>query len=152
MQRRASAGVETQSSGPAWNGFLAARVVLGSRVLFDTSTVAQLLLPASSGTKKAYDKHHIFPANYLKGGSYDYASDRRANFACVDYQKNIYISNEDPRIYVAKYREALGDEAYRTSCSENALPFGFEDMDYPEFLKARRALMLNMIRDAFRKL
>ena len=79
---------KNKASGPVWNGFLAAQVVLGSRVLFNTSTVAQLLLPASSGTKKAYDKHHLFPANFLKNGPYEYAKDRRANFVCVDYQKN----------------------------------------------------------------
>ena len=143
---------KNRASGPVWNGFLAAQVVLGSRVLFSTSTVAQLLLPASSGTKKAYDKHHIFPANFLKGGPYDYARDRRANFVCVDYQKNIYISDDDPKIYVTQYREELGDDAYRTACSENALPYDFEDMDYLDFLKARRTLMSQMVKDAFERL
>lgn len=72
---------KNRASGPVWNGFLAAQVVLGSRVLFGTGTVAQLLLPASSGTKKAYDRHHIFPASFFKGGPHNYARDRRANFA-----------------------------------------------------------------------
>ncbi len=143
---------KNKASGPVWNGFLAAQVVLGSRVLFNTSTVAQLLLPASSGTKKAYDKHHLFPANFLKNGPYEYAKDRRANFVCVDYQKNIYISDEDPKIYVAKFKEALGDEAYKTSCTENALPLGFENMEYLDFLKERRVLMSQMIRNAFSRL
>lgn len=143
---------KNKASGPVWNGFLAAQVVLGSRVLFNTSTVAQLLLPASSGTKKAYDKHHLFPANFLKNGPYEYAKDRRANFVCVDYQKNIYISDEDPKIYVAKFKEALGDEAYKTSCTENALPLGFEDMEYLDFLKERRVLMSQMIKNAFSRL
>ena len=143
---------KNRASGPAWNGFLAAQVVLGSRVLFSTSTVAQLLLPASSGTKKAYDKHHIFPANFLKGGPYDYARDRRANFVCVDYQKNIYISDDDPKVYVTEFRTALGDDAYRTACTENALPFGFEDMDYLDFLRDRRKLMSDMVKEAFLRL
>ena len=143
---------KNKASGPVWNGFLAAQVVLGSRVLFNTSTVAQLLLPESSGSKKAYDKHHLFPANFLKNGPYEYAKDRRANFVCVDYQKNIYISDEDPKIYVAKFKEALGDEAYKTSCTENALPLGFEDMEYLDFLKERRVLMSQMIKNAFSRL
>ena len=143
---------KNKASGPVWNGFLAAQVVLGSRVLFNTSTVAQLLLPASSGSKKAYDKHHLFPANFLKNGPYEYAKDRRANFVCVDYQKNIYISDEDPKIYVAKFKEALGDEAYKTSCTENALPLGLEDMEYLDFLKERRVLMSQMIKNAFSRL
>lgn len=143
---------KNRASGPVWNGFLAAQVVLGSRVLFGTGTVAQLLMPASTGTKRAYDKHHLFPANFLHGGPYEHAKDRRANFACVDYQKNIYISDDDPKVYVARFREALGDDAYRASCEENAIPYGFEDMDYLEFLEKRRTLMAEMIKDAFGRL
>lgn len=143
---------KNRASGPVWNGFLAAQVVLGSRVLFGTGTVAQLLMPASTGTKRAYDKHHLFPANFLHGGPYEHAKDRRANFACVDYQKNIYISDDDPKVYVARFREVLGDDAYRTSCAENAIPYGFEDMSYLEFLEKRRALMAEMIKDAFGRL
>ena len=143
---------KNKASGNIWNAFLASQAVLGSRVLFGTSTVAQLLLPASSGTKKAYDNHHIFPANFLKGGPYSYARDKRANFVCIDYQKNIYISDDDPKIYVAKYREELGDDAYRTTCSENALPFDFENMDYMDFLAERRRLMSQMVKDAFGRL
>lgn len=143
---------KNRASGPVWNAFLAAQVVLGSRVLFGTGTVAQLLLPASSGVKKAYDKHHVFPANFLKGGPYENLRDRRANFVCVDYQKNIYIKDEDPRVYVTRFRQDLGDDAYEASCKENALPLGFEGMDLPGFLDARRVLMSKMIREAYLRL
>lgn len=143
---------KNRASGPVWNAFLAAQVVLGSRVLFGTGTVAQLLLPASSGVKKAYDKHHVFPANFLRGGPYENLRDRRANFVCVDYQKNIYIKDEDPRVYVARFRRELGDDSYRASCRENALPIGFEDMDFPDFLSERRVLMSEMIREAYLRL
>lgn len=143
---------KNRASGPVWNAFLAAQVVLGSRVLFGTGTVAQLLLPASSGVKKAYDKHHVFPANFLKGGPYESLRDRRANFVCVDYQKNIYIKDEDPKVYVTLFRQELGDDAYESSCRENALPIGFEDMDFPNFLAERRVLMSEMIREAYLRL
>lgn len=143
---------KNRASGPVWNAFLAAQVVLGSRVLFGTGTVAQLLLPASSGIKKAYDKHHVFPANFLKSGPFENLRDRRANFVCVDYQKNIHIKDEDPKIYVAQFRQELGDDAYEASCRENALPIGFENMDFPDFLAARRVLMSEMIREAYLRL
>ena len=143
---------KNRASGPVWNAFLAAQVVLGSRVLFGTGTVAQLLLPASSGIKKAYDKHHVFPANFLKGGPFENLRDRRANFVCVDYQKNIYIKDEDPRVYITRFRQELGDDAYEASCKENALPLGFEAMDFPDFLSERRVLMSEMIREAFLRL
>lgn len=143
---------KNRASGPVWNGFLAAQVVLGSKVLFNTCTVAQLLLPASSGTKKSYDKHHIFPANFLKGGVYENLRDRRANFALLSYQGNIDISDDSPSLYVAEFRKMMSEEDYKATCADNALPYGFEDMDYPMFLQKRRVLMSNMIKDAISKL
>jgi hypothetical protein len=143
---------KNRASGPIWYGFLAAQVVLGSHVLFGTGTVAQLLMPASSGQKKAYDKYHLFPANFLKAGPYASLRDCRANFACLDYQTNIHIGDEDPKVYVARFRSECGDEAYSKVCAENALPEGFENMEYPDFLAARQRLMVAMIREAFGKL
>ena len=143
---------KNRASGPVWNAFLAARVILGSRVLFNTCTVAQLLLPTSSGTRKSFDKHHVFPVNYLKGGIYEHLRDRRANFVLLSYQGNIDISDDSPSVYVAQFRETMTDDEYKVTCKDNALPYGFEDMEYPEFLEKRRVLMSNMIKDAFAKL
>lgn len=143
---------KNRASGPSWNGFLAAQVVLGSRVMFGTGTVAQLLAPASSGDKKSYDKHHVFPDNYLKGGIYSSIRDCRANFVALKYQKNIEISDDPPITYVAKLREEHGEEAYRAACVENALPEGFESMEYPDFLKVRQHLMAQLVKRAFGRL
>lgn len=140
------------ASGPSWNGFLASQVVLGSRIMFGTGTVAQLLAPASSGVKKSYDKHHVFPDNYLKGGAYSNIRDCRANFVPLKYQKNIEISDDAPSVYVTRLREQHGEEAYAITCAENALPVGFENMDYADFLTERRHLMAQMVKRAFERL
>ena len=47
---------------------------------------------------------------------------------------------------------SLGDDAYRATCNDNALPYDFENMDYLDFLRARRVLMSSMIKDAFARL
>ena len=67
-------------------------------------------------------------------------------FTRVDRPAGKLVSDDDPKVYVAKYRAALGDAAYRTSYEENALPYGFEDMDYLEFLRQRRVLMSKMMK------
>jgi hypothetical protein len=46
----------------------------------------------------------------------------------------------------------LGEEAFAKTCSENALPEGFENMEYLEFLEKRRKLMSNIIRKAYERL
>ena len=53
---------------------------------------------------------------------------------------------------MAKFRSECGDEAYSKACAENALPEGFENMEYPDFLVARERLMAAMIREAFGRL
>lgn len=55
-----------EATGPSWQGFVAAQVVLGVKVLFSTAPLAQLLTMGSSGKKNALDKHHLFPDHYLK--------------------------------------------------------------------------------------
>lgn len=85
-----------------------------------------------------------------------YTSDRDrnqiANFTYLDYNKNIDISDNPPADYVSRYKEKLGDTGYKKSCAENALPEGFENMDYPEFLKKRRKLMAGIVKKAYLKL
>ena len=69
-----------EATGPSWQGFVAAQVVLGVKGLFSTAPLAQLLTLGSSGKKQALDKHHLFPDNYLKEQGYFANRSNRANF------------------------------------------------------------------------
>lgn len=140
---------------PAWYGYIAALNILGTPTLFGTTPLVHYFYPgANSDKKKAIDKHHIFPKNYLS--KIGYASDRDrnqiANFTYLDYNTNIDISDKSPADYVQQYKEKLGEEAYRLSCEQNALPPDFESMPYPEFLAQRRLLMAQIIKKAYDKL
>lgn len=139
---------------PAWLGYIAAINVLGTPMLFSMSILSKYLVPGASGTKNAIDRHHIFPKNYLKSIGYEDDRDRNqvANYTYIDYATNIDISDDPPTEYVGRYRSKLGEEGYKKTCSENALPENFESMDYPEFLAARRKLMADIIRQGFKRL
>ena len=139
---------------PSWFGYVAALNVLGTPMLFSTTTLAAKLLPGASGDKKAVDKHHIFPKNYLSGHGYTSDRDRNqiANFTYLDYATNIDISDDPPAEYIGRYRQKLGEEGYKKTCAENALPEDFEKMQYPEFLEKRRNLMAGIIKQAYKKL
>lgn len=141
-----------EATGPSWHGFVAAQVVLGHKALFSTVPVSQLIADGASGTKKAVDKHHLFPDNFLKELGYLSNRSNRANFTYADYGNNIYISDDAPSVYVAKYRKELGEEAYLEACEQHALPVGFENMDYEEFLPKRRDLMAQLIKKGFERL
>lgn len=141
-----------EATGPTWYGFVASQIVLGAKALFSTVPLSQLVGPYSSGTKKAVDKHHLFPDNYLKEVGYIADRSNRANFTYVDYQNNIYISDDPPSEYVSKYRKDLGEDAYLKACEEHALPVDFETMDYETFLQKRRGLMSQLVKEAYEKL
>lgn len=62
---------------PAWNGYIAAQVVLNTPMLFSATPVSKYFILGASGTKNAVDKHHIFPKNYLT--QIGYMTDRERN-------------------------------------------------------------------------
>ena len=144
----------SSANSPAWYGYIAALNILGTPVLFGNSPLAKFFTLGTSGDKNSLDKHHIFPKHYLTEIGYTDDRDRNqiANFTYLDYQTNIDISDDPPSEYVARYREKLGEEGYKLACKQNALPEGFENMEYQEFLSQRRSLMAGIVKNAFIKL
>ena len=139
---------------PAWNGYIAAQIVLNTPMLFSNTPVSKYFVIGSSGTKNAIDKHHIFPKHYLEQIGYTNDRDRNqlANFTYLDYATNIEISDKAPADYVNGYRQKLGEEGYKKACEQNALPENFETMEYPEFLEKRRQLMAQIVKKAYEQL
>ena len=139
---------------PAWFGYIASQIVLNTPMLFSNTPISKYFVLGASGTKNAIDRHHIFPKNYLKNNGFESDRDRNqtANFTYLDYATNIDISDDPPIEYVGRYREKLGEEAYRRSCREHALPEDFEKMEYPRFLELRRTLMAQVVKTAYQKL
>lgn len=144
----------SSATSPAWYGYIAAINVLGTPMLFSTTPLSQYFIIGTSGDKNSVDKHHIFPKHYLESIGYDDDRDRNqiANFTYLDYQTNVDISDKPPADYVGGYREKLGEERYKLACSQNALPEGFENMEYPEFLAQRRLLMAQIVKKAYEEL
>ena len=144
----------SSATSPAWYGYIAAINVLGTPMLFSTAPLSQYLVLGANGNKNSVDKHHIFPKNYLEKIGFDNDRDRNqiANFTYLDYQTNIDISDAPPMEYVERYRNKLGEEAFKLACEQNALPENFENMLYQEFLDKRRLLMAQIVKKAYMKL
>ena len=144
----------SSATSPAWYGYIAAINVLGTPMLFSTTPLSHYFTLGTSGEKNAIDKHHIFPKHYLEKIGYQNDRDRNqiANFTYLDYNTNIDISDDAPIDYVGKYREKLGEDGYKLACSQNALPENFENLEYPEFLRQRRILMAQIVKQAYHKL
>ena len=144
----------SSATTPIWFGYLAAINVLGTPMLFSTAPMSKFFILGASGTKNSIDKHHIFPKHYLEqiGIKEDRDRNQIANFTYIDYQTNIDIGDRAPEEYVSEYRSRLGEDGYKKTCAENALPEDFENMEYQEFLEKRRLLMADIIRKGYEKL
>lgn len=139
---------------PAWNGYVAAQIVLNAPVLFGNTPIERYFIPGTSGTKNSIEKHHIFPKNYLTsiGIHTDRERNQIANFAYIGYAKNIAISDSAPSEYIPHYRQTLDQQAFNNACKMHALPPNFENMEYSEFLQKRRILMAGIVREAYNRL
>ena len=139
---------------PAWFGYIASLNVLGTPMLFSNTPLSKYWIAGVNGEKQSIDKHHIFPKNYLTniGVETDRERNQIANFTYLDYNTNIDISDDAPSLYVERYKEKLGEEGYKQACEQNALPEGFESLDYFDFLAKRRLLMAQIVKKAYKKL
>ena len=76
------------------------------------------------------------------------------NMALVEWADNIDISDEAPALYwpeqVAK--KNLDPDRLRQQEELHALPDGWQEMEYQEFLAARRSLMAQVVEKAYRQL
>ncbi len=137
---------------PLWFAFVASQIVLGAKAMFSNVSIQQLLTLVQTD-KPVYDKHHIYPKQYLKTKEYnDRKINQLANFLFIDYDTNIDIGQDPPSMYVPPRRKSMGEEEYKEMCSASALPEGFENLDYSQFLEKRRTLMAKKIREAYNKL
>ena len=146
--------VSSSASSPLWFGYIASINVLGTPMLFSNTPQSKYWLIGTDGEKKSIDKHHIFPKHYLEtiGIASDRDRNQLANFTYLDYNTNIDISDDEPAVYVERYKSKLGEDNYAKHLADNAIPLGFEHLDYFEFLDERRKLMAGIIKKASMKL
>lgn len=149
-------GLEVSGGGNnAWFAYVAALNLLGTPVLFTRNNllVSTLFQAGVDGKKKSLEKHHLFPKACLKSLGYgDNMINQMANYALIDWKQNISILDAAPSDYYPIVCEGMSEEVIRKMEDENALPHGWENMDYPKFLAARRKLMADRIKEAYQKL
>lgn len=143
------------SASPAYQAYLAALNVLDAD-LFALSEKVRDWMDPSANTVKGVEGHHLFPRGYLK--TLDITNTKRvnqvANFAPTDWATNNLISDRAPREYwpeVVADRH-LADKSLANQKFWHALPEGWEDLPYEEFLTARREHMAQVVKAGFSRL
>ena len=135
----------------AWNAYVAALNILNTNVLFSKSRLllSKLFEPGSDSNRKSLEKHHLFPKAYLKGLGYtDGKINRMANYAFIDWKDNMEILDKSPAVYYPIICKDISPEDIIKMEEENALPHGWENMSYEEFLTERCKLMSAKIKQA----
>lgn len=144
------------SSGrsPSLFAYYAALVLCDARALFSKGKVADLLDPPAAGHKKALERHHLFPKRHLKklGVEGVRETNQIANYALVEWDDNIAISDIAPKNYWPHYAARFASTELADMMRWHALPDGWWVMDYADFLRARRPLIAHVIRDGFNQL
>ena len=142
------------AASPSMFAFFAALNVLDARALFSEQSVRELMDPAVRGTKSSLERHHLFPAAYLKKIGFSNRNDYNqiANFSIVEWGDNASISNAPPTAYVANCEKRFDARVVEQMRRHHALPPGWEQLNYEEFLRQRRVLMAQTIREAYEKL
>lgn len=136
----------------AWNAYVAALNIMDAKILFSKSNllVSKLFEPGTDGNRKSLEKHHLFPKAYMKAQGYtDAKINQMANYAFIDWKDNMEILDDAPSVYYPVVCEGRSEEEILRMEEENALPHGWENMPYEDFLVERRKLMAAKIKQAF---
>jgi hypothetical protein len=139
---------------PSLFAFYAALCLDKAYVLFSKLPVSALLDPAIKAKKSATERHHLFPKGYLEtiGITEIRDTNQIANFALVEWDDNIEISDDPPSVYFPKYASRFSKHELDQMLAWHALPRGWENMEYKQFLDQRRKMIAQVIRDGFGKL
>jgi hypothetical protein len=147
--------LETSSAtSPLLYAYLASLNLFDARALFSKKRTRDALDPAIRSTKSAVERHHLYPKNYLSELGFTLPRDTNqiANFALVELNDNIAISDTPPSDYLPKYWARLTPKEQADQAYWHALPDGWEQMDYQDFLEARRRGIAKVTADGFQRL
>lgn len=144
----------TASRSPTLYAYYASLTLLRARVLFSANSVSDLLDPSLRGDRLAVERHHLFPVAYLKSQGTDAPRDydQIANFALLEWPDNASIGANPPSAYAPAMFAAMPTEEQARQRFWHALPDGWTELGYPEFLASRRKLLAQVVRRGFERI
>jgi hypothetical protein len=144
----------SSATSPLFYAYLASLNLLDARVLFSKKHMRDVLDPSIKSKKTAAERHHLFPKTYLTqlGHTSSRIINQVANYALVEWNHNIAISDTPPSEYFPNYWNRMTPRERADQAYWHALPEGWEQMDYLDFLDARRKGLAKIISDGFQRL
>ena len=144
----------SSSTSPSLYAYYASLYVLDAYGLFSKLKISDLLQEGLRSKKSALERHHLFPKAWLQrqGIVEPRETNQIANFALVEWNDNIAISDAHPSDYLPKYLSRLTEDDRAKMFYWHALPENWEQMPYATFLGERRKRIAAVIKNAFEKI
>lgn len=144
----------SSSTSPLLYAYYASLNLLSAKALFSKKLVRDVLDPAIKSSKSPVERHHLFPKSYLQdlGFGSIRESNQIANYALVEWNDNIGISDTPPSGYFPVYWSRLTEKEQKLQAYWHALPDGWEQMEYRQFLEERRKGIARVIADGYVRL
>lgn len=144
----------SSSRSPELFAYYAALKTLSAKGLFSSLQISELLQEGVNEKRSPLERHHLFPRAYLErsGVSEQTKRNQIANYAMVEWGDNNTIADKSPAEYLPKYLQRMSEEDKQDMYFWHALPEGWENMSYENFLLERRKKMADVIRAGFEKL
>jgi hypothetical protein len=141
----------TAAQSPSMFAYFAALNVLDAPALYSQHKVRELMDPSVQANRASLERHHLFPVAYLKAQGIEDKRDYNqiANFTVVEWGDNTGISDKAPADYVPRMEQRFDTDVLKAMYRAHALPLGWEKLEFEDFLKQRRTLMAQTIRQAY---
>ena len=143
----------SSARSPEFLAYIASLNSLDADVLLSKTRIRDLLVDSAKGVR-TIERHHLFPKAYLKSkGIEQRRRNSIANYAFVEWPRNLEIGSRAPSDYWPSITAKLKDQdRLHRQMSWHALPPDWQNMPYDEFLSERRKLMARNVAKAFAKL
>jgi hypothetical protein len=147
--------LETSSAtSPLLYAYHASLNLLNAKALFSKKHTRDVLDPTMKSKKAPVERHHLYPKKFLRSLGFEKprTTNQIANYALVEWNDNIAISDTPPSDYFPKYWDRLKPKEQADQAYWHALPEGWEKMEYQDFLDARRNGIAKIVSDGFNRL
>ena len=136
---------------PGLSAFNASLILQQATALYSNIPLSDLLDPSINTPRHAVERHHLFPRAYLErnGVSGVRSTNQIANYAYIEWEDNSDISDKSPQEYVPSIEERFEPAVLNRMYKRHGLPNDWINMEYQDFLQARRELISNVIKDGY---
>ncbi|MCK8462400.1 DUF262 domain-containing protein [Aliiroseovarius sp. S1339] len=141
----------SSARSPSMFAYFASLTILDANVLFSEQKVAELLDTSTKEPRSPIERHHLFPRAYLDsiGRQTTTQKNQIANYALVEWGDNNKISDAPPADYLPDFESRFSKKDLERMYYWHALPDGWPEMIYEDFLRERREKIAAVVQDAF---